>query len=146
MIDRKPELMLYRAHCHADGCSEGDFRIARADDWTAQRYQKAMQTIERYMCYDWGLQLSGMYDLVGSEKEAQELIAICQKEFERVNPTIQLYHCAHGRIIFDRKAEFGHHTLDDRDDLIEKMKDWDYMKEHHISPQRLQSAFYPSRW
>lgn len=146
MIDRKPELMLYRAHCHADGVSEGDFRIERADNWTMQRYQRAMQTVERYLRSDWGLQLSMMYDLVNSEQEAQELVAICQKEFEGVNPTIKLSYCVHGRIIFDRKAEFGHHNLDDRDDLIEKMKDWDYMKERHISPQRLQSAFYPSMW
>lgn len=120
MIDKKPELMLYRAHCHADGCSEGDFKIERADEWTMQRYQIAMQTIERYLRSDWGLQLSGMYDSVSSEQDAQELTAICQKEFEGANPIIKLSHCVHGRIIFDRKVEFGRCNLDDIDDLVEK--------------------------
>jgi hypothetical protein len=108
-----------------------------------QRYQKAMNNIERYLCSNWGLQYSKVWDLVNSEQEAHELSIICQKEFEDVNLMVELLHCSHGRIMFDRKLEFGRHSLNDRNGLIEKMKDWEFMKKNHISTERLYEAFYP---
>jgi hypothetical protein len=141
MAYNKPELMLYSALCHADGCSEGDFKIERANDWAIRRYQQAMRTVERYLSSDWGLQQCGR-GLVNSEQEAQELIALCQREFEGVIPLIELSHCMHGRIRFNRKALFEHHALADRDNLIERIEKWDYMKQKDISPRKLRSAFY----
>ena len=84
-----------------------------------------------------------MYDLVHSEKEAQELVAICQKEYQNVDLTIRLSRCAHGMINFNRTAVFGNHGLADRDDLIEKMMSWEFMKKHNISRRRVEDAFYP---
>jgi hypothetical protein len=83
-----------------------------------------------------------MYDLVGSEETAQELIDLCQKKFQGVLPLIRLQHCIHGQIIFSRRASFNQHKLDDRASLIEEMKDWDFFQKHVISLRRLHDAFY----
>ncbi len=146
-MDKKPTFMLYRANCHADGCSEGFFlKSDRADKRTMENYSRAMKTVEEYLNDESLLQFSGVYDLVSSEKEAQKLISIFQKEFEGINPIIKLSNCVHGRIIFDRKIEFGKHNLDDIDDLISKIKDFDYMKQHHIDSHRLEESFFPERF
>jgi hypothetical protein len=52
--DRKPELTLYVGSCHADGCSEGYFRIERGDLWTINRYHRAIDSVERYLRLGWG--------------------------------------------------------------------------------------------
>ncbi len=142
MINRTLDLLLYRAFCPADGCSEGSFRDENASDRERNRHQRAMQITGKYLRLDWGLQLSMMYDLVHSEEEAQEFVKICQEEFEGITLIIKLSHCVHGKIIFDRKVEFENYTLDDIDDLIDRMRGLDYMKSHEITYSRLQRAFY----
>lgn len=141
-MKKEPELRLYKAHCNSDGCGEGHFDIENGNKWEIERYNKAMNIVERYLSLSRSLQLSGMYDIVDSEKDAKELISIFQKKIKNSDSIIKLLYCAHGRIVFDKKIKFRGKTFDDIDDLIKKIEDFEYIKEHKISHNKLIDAFY----
>ena len=75
-MDKRLELKLYRAHCHADGCNEGKFGIECVDEFNVERHRRAMETVERYLRFDDTIveKASGIAD---SEQEAQELARLC---------------------------------------------------------------------
>lgn len=92
------ELTLYCAHCHDDGCSEGPFYPDAADENSKKRYQKAMDTIHKYLRPGWefGLFIDGLGSLVTTEEEAQKLIDYAEQNIpgrERVsnwsNPSME---------------------------------------------------------
>jgi hypothetical protein len=137
------ELKLYRAHCHADGCSEGNFNAEDMSEAGIERHRKAMETVDRYLRSRGGdLIIEAFSGVANSEQEARELLGLCWKEMPDANLIVRLSSSEHGRIVFDRKIEFGKHGLEDRASLIEKMQDWEYMKTHEVSADRLLRAFY----
>jgi len=139
MIRKSPELMLYLAHCNADGVREGQFNIEDTNPRSIERDLQAIKTVQKYLDYSWGVEFDYGSGVSSNEKEALVLIDYATKIIPGAEGVIRLSHCAHGRLVFNRKINFPGYVMDQTSELLEKLKD--YPKDHNIPDYIWQKAF-----
>ena len=138
---KRPELVLYRAHCSAGECGEFNYKYVKNEPWFEGTRRRAFEEINRNLDSGLGRIHYDMLDISSSEKEAQETIKALNTRLGRVDPIIHISHCGDGALCFDRRAEFTKYNLEDRDELVLQMLKMDFFKEREIDEVFLKRGF-----
>jgi hypothetical protein len=124
MTEKYAELKLYYGLCQSDGCGEGRFLPDRKDNWSANRFNRAMQTVTRYLQpdYEWGLHFGSWEHIVRSEVEAKTLIQFAEQNIQGASGLVELVDSMHGKIAFWRKIHFTGWTKYQQEELLQELK------------------------
>jgi len=128
MAEKYAELELYYDLCNSDGCGEGRFLPNSESEYSVNRFNRAMRTVERYLLKncDYGLRL-GYPRFVRDEDEAKTLIQFSEQNIKGASSLIELVDCMHGEIAFERKIYFESWVKSQQKELLQELKKSGYV-------------------
>ena len=115
-------------------------------EYGIERYNRALEIVQRNLQPErWRLLDYGSWSLIRCEKKAMEIIEFAKKNI-RGHPSeiISLVDCIHGKIRFDRKIRFLDWEKSQEDDLVNSLKQTNYISEEGRSEMRRRAENDPA--
>lgn len=139
MPENHAELLLYFGYVPQDGRGEGRFDPNSNWDWEKRRYAYAIENIEKYLSYGWGLHMGYSDGVAHSEEDAKMLIGFAEANIPNSRGLLIPLDAMHGSVRFWRKIRFEGVTPARGTEILQVMQQSGY---HPYSKEQMRREGY----